>query len=218
MLLKQLDNLNNTNKYGISKKRIYKDSYSFEMYGNYIQKIIFSIEDLNKELKLEKKEPKDILYMIMLANRIKDTFNLLLDLFKSPLIIQFKKSNLNVEKDYLEAIRSFVVAHPMNTTRHKKFDFDGSFICSDILIDDKYLFYLMNDKNIFNIDLNGLNEEKSKFDYLLKVYSKENNMRFFKYICCSLDDLTYCVSKYINELYSLARYLKTLKRKEFKNI
>ena len=156
--------------------------------------------------------------MILLANWIKDTFNLLFDLFKKPLIIPFKKSDLNVEKDYLEAIRSFVVAHPMKTTRHKKFNFDGSFICSDILMEDRYFFEFMNDKNIFNIDLNGLNEGRSKFDYLLKVYSKENNMRFFKYNRCSFEDLTYCVSKYIDELLNFARFLKTLTKKEFKNI
>lgn len=35
-------------------------------------------------------------------------------------------------KDYSNALRSFIIAHPLETNRHSKYGLDGSFICIDI--------------------------------------------------------------------------------------
>ena len=36
--------------------------------------------------------------------------------------------------DYIKALRSFVVAHPLSTSRHSKYGLDGNYICVDIAV------------------------------------------------------------------------------------
>ena len=216
-LKEDLNDLSLSSKYGFDKIWIYRDKISKEKSGDYLQKIVFSMSDYNKELDIQNKEAKDVIFMILLANWIKDTYNLLLETYKKETIRNYKRNDFSKEKDYLEAVRSFVVAHPMNTTRHKKFKLDGTYICNDICIKDNYFFSFMKDDSIFYLDLDGLHEGKPRFkyDYLLKVYSSCDDMRFFKYICCSFDDITTCVSRYIDELYNLGLYLGSLKKRDF---
>lgn len=154
--------------------------------------------------------------MIMLANWIKDTIDLLFKTYKKGIVEGFQYKSLSNEKAYLEAIRSFVVAHPMRTDRHKKFSLDGRFICNDIMIEDRYLMPFMKDDSIFTITIDGLIEGKGEYDYLLKVYSMGDDMKYFKYICCSIDDISKCISSYIEMLYTFSRYLGKLKMKDFK--
>lgn len=211
---KELRNLNRLNK-AVYKKWIYNNDINRENCGNYLQKINYSITDYNKELKIIKKEPKDIVYMIMLANWITETVDEYIKLVRADILQNFQYEELKDEKKYLKAIRSFVVAHPLSTTRHEKYKLDGGFICSDIVINDNCLFSLLHEKDVYTINTFGLQSGKSKYDYLLKVYFKDDNMKFFKYICCSIEDITVCVSKYIEKLYSFVAYLVKLKKKDY---
>lgn len=211
---KELRNLNRLNQ-AVYKKWIYNNDINRENCGNYLQKISNSITDYNKELKIIKKEPKDIVYMIMLANWIKETVDAYIELVRYDILQGFQYEELKDENEYLKAIRSFVVAHPLSTNRHGKYKLDGGFICSDIVINDNCLFALLHERDVYTINTLGLQIGKSKYDYLLKVYSKDDNMKFFKYICCSIEDITVCISKYIEKLYSFAAYLAKLKKKDY---
>lgn len=215
-MIDKLNDLNDLIHGGINKNWIYKDEFNDDLAGDYLQKIEFSISDYNKELSIRKKEPKDIVFMIMLANWIKDTIDLLFKTYKKGIVEGFQYKSLSNEKAYLEAIRSFVVAHPMKTDRHKKFSLDGRFICNDIMIEDRYLMPFMKEDSIFTITIDGLIEGKGVYDYLLKVYSIDDNMKYFKYICCSIDDISKCISSYIEMLYAFSKYLGKLKLKDYK--
>lgn len=214
--IKDLNDLAYSSKYGIHKRWIYRDKFSYVLSSNYLQKISFSISDYNEELELLNKEPKDIVFMILLANWIKDSITALFKTYKKEVIQGYAIPEMDEEKAYLEAIRSFVVAHPMSTNRHPKFNFDGSMICSDIYLKDKYLYEFMRNDSVYHLNFDGLYNGKGKYDYLLKVYTAENEMKYFKYICCKFDDITKCVSKYVDVLYDFSLYLGKLRKIDFK--
>ena len=214
---KELKGLEELNK-SVFEQWIFENEINKVNCEKFLEKINFSISDYNSEVNIYEKEPKDIIFLIILANWIKDTIELLIKQVKKEVLLNFECKNLVEEKAYIEAIRSFAVAHPMQTNRHNKFKFDGSFICNDIEIKGKYLVPLMKDEQFYSININGLVKGKTEFDYLLKVYSLEDNMKYFKYICCSIDDLTLCVSKYIDKLYDFANYLSKLKKNDIGRI
>lgn len=114
------------------------------------KKIDCSIDDINHELSHFERDNKSIVFIVSCVDWIRCSCylftkeclnNEILDGFKYS-----KESKLNVFYEYYEAIRSFVVAHPLNTDRHKKFGLCGDIKCVDIVSANNPLVRLLRGK------------------------------------------------------------------------
>lgn len=115
-------------------------------------------------------------------------------------------------------MRSFILAHPMNTTKHKKFGFNGNFICVDLITKGKATLSLISNEQFFNIDYYGLHRGKNnKHTYYLKSYSNDiDRNKYFKYISFSIEDILNVARVYIDALYELDTYLFKTKKKDIR--
>ena len=224
MPFKELQNLDELNR-GIDKHWIWNNK-NYECACDYIQKINYNIQDLNQEIQLNLNEPsrKDIVFTIVLIDWICEAvdsiFNLLKPDVKRYLNIS-KSEELKQSMKYFKAIRSFVVAHPLNTTRHEMFGLDGDFICVDIFRNaDTVTSCLTKQYDWFLIDMNGLhnNAKDLNGDFVLYVYSQNiNGMKFFQYIKVRLEDLLTVASLQIERLYQLDKKLSNVTKKKVYN-
>ena len=222
--MEKLRNLNQICKEkskGILKKWIYKNKNDFDYINDFLEKMKYSIDNINYEIpKFNKKEVQDmdIIYLIVLVDWIKSSYNEIEKLIKNEIITKFKYENekkLKTVKKYFTAIRSFIVAHPLTTNKHPEYGLDGNFICSDIRIS----------KGIFDLDfipqhrfsINELKRiSKVNADFYLKVYSKDfTNMRMFQWVGCNYDDILQVAFLYIDKLYALDNFLIQQKRKDY---
>ena len=122
-------------KRGIYKRWLYKKE-DYNKMCSYMQKINYSIQDLNSTIdNLKNFDRRNIVYIISLVDWIREAFNAIIGVINSKVISNFrflKQEELKRHFEYFKAIRSFVVAHPLNTTNHKEYGLDGNFICVDI--------------------------------------------------------------------------------------
>ena len=133
--MEELRNLNDLNR-GIHKQSIWYNKDNFYRSSVYLQKINYNIQDLNKEIKnLSETTMKEVVYVIVLVDWICEAVDSVHKMLRKE-VIKFLNINddagLEQAKQYFKAIRSFVVAHPLNTDRHKAFGMDGDLICVDI--------------------------------------------------------------------------------------
>ena len=218
-MLEEIKNLNDLNK-GIHKQWIYGSKENYFIVCDYLQKINYSIQDINCELKNEQFKMKEIVYIIVLVDWIKSSFKKIKSLVIQDVIKKYKFSNedrLKQAKDYFEAIRSYAVAHPLETTRHSNYGFDGDFICVDIRSKDIIQpFY--SEKYCFSLDFNGLKKEikNPKHEYYFYSYSSSmDSNKFFKLISFDIKDILNVARLYINALYELDVYLSKVKKKDY---
>ena len=131
----ELRNLNELNR-GIHKHWIWGSEDKFSLSCDYLQKINFSIQDLNSEIcNLYKPTMKEVVYVIVLVDWIceaVDSIHRILRKEVSCFLNISKEEDIQKAEKYFKAIRSFVVAHPLNTDRHKTFGMDGDLICVDV--------------------------------------------------------------------------------------
>lgn len=210
-------------KYGIHKRWIYRDSLSQETLGNYLQKICFSICDLNKTFSQKTFDYKDMVFIICLVDWIRESVNCISSLFKEGILNDFHFSSqetLNKAKKYFVAIRSFVVAHPLETTRHTYFSLDGTYICVDFFQNDVPMVSKNEPDERFRfIDYDGLHQGYVKTDFYLKVYSsKYYQNKFYLLIGFNLEDIVRYARLCIQKIYELDKYLFKLKIKDFKEV
>ncbi len=163
---------------------------------------------------------KEIVYIVVLVDWIKSSFKKIKSLVIQDVIKKYKFSNedrLKQAKDYFEAIRSYAVAHPLETTRHSNYGFDGDFICVDIRSKDIIQpFY--SEKYCFSLDFNGLKKEikNPKHEYYFYSYSSSmDSNKFFKLISFDIKDILNVARLYINALYELDVYLSKVKKKDY---
>lgn len=125
---------------------------------------------------------------------------------------------MQTSKKYFKAIRSFVVAHPLNTTRHKAYGMDGNLICVDVRNRTSKLTEICSNSNdwlLLNLDGLKENAQGIQSDFILYVYSQGlDKMRYFKYIRANFSDLYYVAESQINRLYALDSSLKNLTKKK----
>lgn len=130
-----------------------------------------------------------------------------------------KEDSILQSIQFFKAIRSFVVAHPLSTDRHKKYGFDGDMICVDIRRKTSAVTKLFShSSDWFHLDFDGLKGEakEKEADFVLYVYSqKTDGMQFFKYIGVDFQDLYHVAELQIEKLYDLDKYLGKLKKKDF---
>lgn len=211
-------------KQGLHKRWIYKDCPSQEIALDYLQKINFSIQDLNQTLSQKQFDYKDIVFIICLVDWIRESVNCILPLFKDGVSDNFSFSSqetLTKAKNYFCAIRSFIVAHPLETTRHKDFSLDGTYICVDLFQNDTSFVLLTTEhsEQYRYLDYAGMHGGYVKTDFYLKAYSsKYYQNQFFLLIGFGLEDIVRYARLCIQKIYELDKYLFKLKMKDFKEV
>lgn len=223
--IRNLNDLSQGNVCGIYKKWIYDSPNDSHKICDYLQKINYSIQDLNEELKIDEKITlKKTIIIIVLIDWIKEACGAIYRLLRDDVKKGFcysKCEELNAAKDFFTAIRSFVVAHPLSTSRHGKFGFDGDFICIDVDSFNNPLTELFSGhpELFYHIDYNGLKNHTIDWtdDLLLRSYSGEvNDYKFSINVSCKLHDIIHVAELYIEELYELEKYLKKQKKVAYK--
>lgn len=229
-VLKMIDKIRNLNDLrrgdvrGLYKRWIYKTPNTYHKVCDYLQKINYSIQDLNSEIEcLSKISAKEIIYIISLVDWIIESFNAIMKALKTIIIENYsytRSSELNKAKAYLKALRSFVVAHPLSTNRHKEFGLDGNFICVDITPSIGPLFVLLNNhlEYFYRLDYEGLKEKTfdETDDFYLRSYSeKDDEMKFSREIGSKISYLYRVAELYIEALYELDDYLSKQKKANF---
>lgn len=218
------DPLNNLDKLkgGFNKRWIWKDTESYNRSCDYLQKINYCIQDINHELEcLSHPSMKEVIYLIVLIDWIKEAVNALPSLLRDGLTKRFsfqRQSDLSRAEKYFTAIRSFVVAHPLSTNRHEQYGFDGTKICVDIRRAEERFLPLLNDDSWKHIDLDGLHKGKGNTpsDIVLIIYDKNKaEMEFFECIGASSADVFIVAELLLEKLYSLDKYLNDLKKKDW---
>lgn len=217
--MEQIIDLNGL-KGGFHKIWPLKNKHDFSILQNYLQKINFAIQDINSEIGNEKDiYAKEFIYIIVQATWIENAIERIISLYRKDVIEKFVYSNdiYCRHQDYLKAIRSFVVAHPLGTNRHKLYGFDGDFICVDIRKKDDITMPFMKDNRFYHLSIEGLEQKRQDDDLYLYVYSeKADGMKFFQYIGCSVSDIIDTVKVFIDKLYVLDKFLRKQKQAYFK--
>lgn len=216
--LKNLDKLSSLNR----KRWIWGSEYNHSITLDYLQKVCVSIMDLNSEMKyLDKPEIKDIVFIITLVCWIceakKSIYDKLRDEVKEHIKLE-EDEELKKANEYMKALRSFVVAHPLKTNRHDKFGMDGDLICVDFRSVDDPICKLIDDLTFwFSLDIEGLhtNATDEPSDFNLLVYSKKiDQMKYIKYIKVRFSDIYHVAELNIDYLYTLDKALSKLTKKK----
>lgn len=218
--MSELRNLNELNK-GIYKQWIWGSKDNFYRSCDCLQKINYSIQDLNREIdNLENPTMKEVIYVIVLIDWICEAVETIAKILRKGILDNYSYNEDGILKSlkYFKAVRSFVVAHPLSTNRHGKYGFDGDFICVDIRQKKSAIIELAS-KNTdwFHIDFEGIrgNAKEESADFVLCVYSKKTDgMQFFKYVGVDLQDLYHVAELQIEKLYALDKYLGKLRKKD----
>lgn len=219
--VKPLINLDGLNS-GTQKQWIWQRRESYLKSCDFFQKINFCIQDLNHEIvALNNPSMKEIVYTIVLVDWIREAVNALPNLLIDGLINDFvytKQPEIDRANKYFVALRSFAVAHPLSTDRHKAFGFDGDKICVDIRSKASTVQLFSRNESWYHLNFEGLvaNAQKIPADYVLFIYSKKkDNMQFFEYISANCSDLYHVAELQIDKLYALDRYLGKLRKKDW---
>lgn len=208
-------------RFGFNKKWIYKSNTNRSLAYDFLQKISYSIQDINEELNNDLKM-KEIVFIIALIDWIKDSYIRIKALIRTDVFNGFnykKANNLKKAKEYFEAIRSYIVAHPMNTTRHSKFGFDGNFICVDIRTNNNIVIPFVKEDKFYFIDYDGIHNGKNKkHTFYLYSYSKNTDgAKYGIYISFSVNDLINVARLYIDAVNKFNAYLAKVKKKNYNN-
>lgn len=217
--LQELDKLHR----GVDKRWIWGSPDNYSLSCDYLRKIDFCIQDLNREIPNLDTDitMKEVVYVIVLADWVCEAVDSIHKILRKEVIdfLNISSSNeVEQPKQFLKAIRSFVVAHPLTTDRHKKYGMDGALICVDIRSHSTMATEccLTNSDWMF-LTLDGLHENArdKESDFVLFVYSQKiDQMKYFKYIRGDFSDLYYVAQLQIERLYALDSQLSKLTRKK----
>ena len=217
----KLKNLNEL-KVGIQKQWIWGSKDKFSLSCDYLQKVNYSIQDLNAEIhNLQEPTRKEIIYVIVLVGWICEAVDSIYKILRKEIIdyLDMKDDEkLRQAKKYFKAIRSFVVAHPLSTSRHEAYGMDGDLICVDVRNRTTKLTEIFEDPSSWLfLTIDGLHENAKDVtsDFILYVYSEKlDQMKYFKYIRVNFSDLYYVVQLQIDRIYALDLKLRKLTKKK----
>ena len=213
-ILKDIQGLCAINRVGAIKKGIYANRKDYDMVQNFLQKIAFCISDLNEERDNERSEfPQNLLYKLALATWIVESFYLVKRaVVKNEAIKDYqyeKQEELEEAHAYLCALRSFVLAHPMNTNKHKKYYFDGAIVCIDLYESTADILALLPEQEFQHMDFCGIKERKeNEDDYYMGAYLFKNDSYHRIQIGSKTEYIYEVVRRYVEALYDLDRKLK----------
>ncbi len=221
--IRDLNDICFNSRKGLYKRWLFKDKTDYNKMCDFMQKINFSIQDLNAEISLlEKAEMKSIVYVIILVVWIQEAFEKIEKLYRDDVMQYFsysKDTDLTNAKKYINAIRSFAVAHPLSTNRHQQFGFDGNYICVDIRDYKRDITAFSSQLHrVRQLDFSGLQASQViDRDFYFYVYSdKDDGMEFFHFIGCNYEDVYQVARLYIDKLYALDKYLRKLKMNDYR--
>lgn len=224
IIIEPLQNLNSLKRgelKGIYKQWIYLDNCHYQVSCDYLEKVKFSIEDLNSTFEKDDFSYKDIVFVICLVDWIRESVNCIKKAFKMDILEEFAFSSNEIisdAKDYFVAMRSFIVAHPLETNRHNKFSLDGNYICVDLVPNDSMIIKLTSghEEAFRYMDYKGMHNGETNSDFYLKTYASDfYSNKFFVHIGFRLEDIVKYARLCIQEIYEMDRYLSTLKLKDF---
>lgn len=221
--LKTTDDLGE-GKGGIWKKWPWKDLDHYELMSDLILKANYSIQDFNDAI-TDGFFPniKDTVFLVALATWIKDAYwQINYTCLKEKIRTKFefsRQNELTEARNYLEAVRSIVIAHPLNSTRHEGYGFgpEGR-ICIDVR--RKSLLDSYPGAVIYRITPKGFEETDSVEDNEIALMTcrstqSEKGKLHFERCCLDMRDIRNSAEIYIDALYELDRYLGRLRKKEF---
>ena len=160
-----------------------------------IQKLNWNIDDFNG-LFCNIESRKDVVYFIVLSDWIVEACNCIYKLYEKYAgnFVYSRKEEFEKTNKQFKAIRSFIVAHPLNTDRHTEFGYDGKKECIDIKLKlseveeafsdydrrnaDFYLSYYDNDKSY------AYKNEGHDYSEIYRAvyYNVERMLEFEKYL------------------------------------
>ena len=222
--IRKLNDIRRGNVCGIYKRWIYNSPNAYHKICDYMQKINYSIQDLNGEIEsLSKISAKEVIYIISLVDWIIEAYNAIIKEIRlnvSEGYTYSKHLELDKANAYLKALRSFIVAHPLSTNRHKKFGFDGNFICIDISPSIGPLFALLNNhlEYFYHLDYDGMKEKTfdEADDFYLRSYSeRDDGMQYSREIGSRIAHIYHVADLYVDALYELDKYLLKQKKANF---
>ena len=210
----------------IKPSRIFKtingnDEITIDYYRTCLQKIRYCIEDLNLEIdkiNSDNCDRADITYIILCVTWIKDAFwNIKKDLVE---VIQdeIDSNVMKKYKDFVEAFRSFSIAHPLNTTKHEDFGLNKDYMNIDInkVSGDLLIALCFESEQVFHLSLEGLEEVKNikNDDFYFTTYDKKGKYSKFSFcIGCKFSDLYEVAQAYIDKLYEIDLLIRRLAKK-----
>lgn len=209
--IKDLNGLKKHSHVGLYKKGHCISAPKYHLVCDYLEKINYSLQDISAEL--QKKPDRSVLICIIAyACWIQESVDELKKCYKSYVFNSFLFNNVIIKEntDFLKAIRSFVLAHPFVTNRHKKYGFDGTLRCIDIRENSKNIVLtFVNDVDKFYIDVNGKSVySNQEVDYWLYIYNENKYGNMLKqYIGISIDTICKVVNDYIDYLYALDKHM-----------
>lgn len=215
IMIKNLNGLKRNSHLGLYKKGLVLSNNQYHLVCDYLEKINYSLQDIERELK--KKSDNSVLIIILVfVCWIQESVHEIKKSYKNYAIEDFAydKTVLCVDKKFLNAIRSFVFAHPLTTNRHEFLGLDGTLRCIDIRpvgTDITSCFWKDDDRYYF--DRSGMSLHNNQpVDYWLYIYNdKKYNNQFNQYVGISLNTICNIANDYIDYLYALDKHFNKVK-------
>ena len=211
--LRDLKDIGRVEKRGIYKSALCKSNAHYFRVQDYMQKINYCIQDLNSEIMLpDVLSNKSIVYIITVVTWLREAIRGLKSLYNEKALetfVYFQEQELQKATNYLLALRSFVVAHPLDTCKHSAYGMDGTLTCIDIRQPGEYLS-LVPEYGFAHLDYEGLhmNTRKEADFYLYAFSTRVEKKDLSIHIGCSLQDIYHVAALYIDKLYALDRHLQ----------
>ena len=174
-----------------------------ELLNKIIQKLNWNIDDFNRLID-NIKEPKDVIYFIVLGDWIKEACVMIYALYEkyaNNFVYKENKSRKQAN-DKFEAIRSFIVAHPLKTSRHSDEGYDGTKKCIDIYMHTPTIVRAAGQYNKLNAD------------YYIAYY---DDLICFRYEGHMYSEIWDCAYYNVDRIEEFRKYLSKIHRKNLKD-
>lgn len=217
-LLQNIDRLGMASFSGIQKNWPLTSQRMQSLRWDYLQKINYSIQDFNSTIEqADGLRAKDVVYLIAIDDWISSSVVELMNCYRSETISDFeytKQAELDRSRKYMEAVRSFIMAHPLKTNRHPRYGLDGDLICIDICRQSTPLQWGCFPLKRLTIDGLVDVDELPGGDLVLHAYNKNDGGIFFVHIGFDPVDIRTDCELNIGKLYELDRHLGKLKKRD----
>lgn len=223
--IKNFSEIAHYGRVGLLKEWIWQSKSSHNLSCNVMEKMRFSIEDLNKMTKdLTPITMEKLIYCIALVDWLTSGLYLLEQTMYPAILKDFNykfEDEYNTAIAFFRAIRSFVLAHPLETNRHPNYEFDGKIVCSDFRSPDAPLIKASPKKapRFYYLDTTKQREftDSDNPDFYLLVHRKEAGDYTLRYIGCNLSLIFNVAHITVHRIYALDEFLKTVTQKKYKS-
>lgn len=219
---------------GLNKDWVYSSKKQRMLSYEYRRKISWSIEDIRKCCEDVNSRP-NIIFIIAATCWIMDATEhfisksdnkkSILSAVRRDVLDCFeynKKDIFDRNKQYIKTLRSFVLAHPLDTTdkRHAKYKLDGKYIAVDIAGTCNSIQYKLMSKSKLgryafkHLSPDGMINECTESDIFICSCSTDDECKM-TWIGFSLNDVVNTINLCTDSLRELDKYLKTIKRQDF---